>query len=79
MYYNARVALGTPNEDSGATIKDAIKTAAQYGAPKAELWPYIPSKFTQKPPASVYDVADDFQIVTYAKLNNRYLNQLKAC
>jgi C1A family cysteine protease len=47
IYYNERVIEGTVNTDSGAMIRDGIKSVATQGdAPEAD-WPYDITKFTQ--------------------------------
>ena len=55
IYYNARVLLGTVNYDSGATIRDGIKTIVKQGACKEEIWPYVISKYRCKPPSQCYE------------------------
>src|ERR1700758_4793922 len=54
IYYNERMIEGTVNTDSGAMIRDGMKSVAADGdAPETE-WPYDITKFTDKPPANVY-------------------------
>jgi len=52
-YYWARKLEGSVNSDSGATIRDIVKTFAQNGMAKETLWPYVISKYRTKPPATV--------------------------
>ncbi|HEU5216556.1 MAG TPA: hypothetical protein VFU30_13560, partial [Gaiellaceae bacterium] len=40
IYYNERVMEGTVDQDSGAEIRDGIKSVAQLGAPPETDWPY---------------------------------------
>src|SRR4051794_39043583 len=40
IYYNERVIMGTVDEDSGAMIRDGIKSVAKQGAAQEALWPY---------------------------------------
>src|SRR5437016_1662663 len=54
IYYNERVMEGTVDEDSGAMLRDGIKTVAKQGAPHEPLWPYVISKFRSKPSAKAY-------------------------
>lgn len=49
IYYYERVILGTVNYDSGAYIRDGIKSVNRNGSPLESLWPYIISKFTVQP------------------------------
>ncbi len=68
IYYNERVMEGTVTEDSGAEIRDGIKSVAQLGAPPENLWPYDITKFAQKPTAKVYAQAKKHQAVRYARV-----------
>jgi hypothetical protein len=53
IYYNERVIENTVDEDSGAMIRDGIKTVAEEGGPHETLWPHNISKFKTKPSAAV--------------------------
>jgi C1A family cysteine protease len=76
VYYDARVILGTPNEDSGAQIRDGIKVAVNTGAAPESLWPYDIDRFTWKPPQSVYDAAKRFTAIQYARIGQT-VSQIK--
>ena len=54
IYYNERVIEGTVSSDSGAQIRDGIKTVASQGVCPEPDWPYDITKFTQKPPANAW-------------------------
>lgn len=56
QYYWTRVVMGTVNSDSGASIRDTFKTMNKQGAAVEALWPYLVSKFKEKPNAAT--VAD---------------------
>ena len=49
IYYYERLLLGTVNYDSGAYIRDGIKSVNRYGASLERLWPYLINKFRQQP------------------------------
>lgn len=49
IYYYTRLAEGTPTEDSGASIRDTIKTLNKYGACSESNWPYNVAKFAVEP------------------------------
>lgn len=51
IYYFERLLLGTVNYDSGAYIRDGIKSVYKYGSPLEKLWPYNIGKFRQRPVA----------------------------
>lgn len=85
IYYNERVLLGTVNEDSGAMLRDGIKSVVKQGVCPEDLpgrvpheWPYVVSRFTEKPPAACYAEALNHQVVSYRRLPQT-LNQLKGC
>jgi C1A family cysteine protease len=69
VYYNERVIEGTVNTDSGAMIRDGIKTLAKQGVCSETNWPYNIANFTKKPPKGCYQEGDKHQIVSYARLN----------
>lgn len=68
IYYNERLMQGTLSHDSGAEIRDGIKSVAQLGAPAETLWPYVTSKFASKPPANVYKEARKHVALRYARV-----------
>jgi C1A family cysteine protease len=78
IYYNERVMEGTVNSDSGAMIRDGIKSVGKKGAPPEPDWPYVISKFKKKPPASVYRKALRYKVVLYQRLVQN-LNQMRGC
>lgn len=55
IYYNTRLIQNTVSEDSGATLRDAIKSVHVYGSCREQTWPYDVSKFKRKPLKSAYD------------------------
>src|ERR1700747_2514934 len=54
IYYNERVMENTVNSDSGAAIRDGIKSVNKQGVCPETEWPYDIAKFTKKPPAACY-------------------------
>jgi C1A family cysteine protease len=49
IYYNERVMENTVNEDSGAMIRDGIKSVAKQGSCPEKMWPYDPTPFPPNP------------------------------
>lgn len=68
IYYNERAMEGTINSDSGAMIRDGIKSVAQQGACSEYEWPYNISKFAEKPSANAYRLATRFKALRYERL-----------
>ncbi len=77
IYFNERVLENSVEEDSGAYIRDGIKTVNKKGVCSETSWPYITSKFTDEPPASCYTEAKKNKSVSYQRLYT--LDQMKAC
>lgn len=69
IYYNERAMEGTVSQDSGAEIRDGIKSVAQLGAPPETFWPYDISKFSRKPPAKAYTEAKKHEALRYARVS----------
>lgn len=78
IYYNERVIEGTVDFDSGAQLRDGIKTVASQGVCPESEWPYDIAKFTQKPPAKAYKDAVTDRAISYQSLVQD-LNQMKGC
>jgi C1A family cysteine protease len=69
VYYNEREMEGTVNQDSGAMIRDGIKSINAQGVCKEiPTWPYDISQFTVKPSKQAYTEAMLHQSLKYAKV-----------
>ncbi len=79
QYYNSRLLMGQQyvTQDSGATIRDAVKALAQFGMARESDWPYTISKFTQQPPQAAYDFGRQHEAVEYVAVSND-VEQVKA-
>lgn len=75
IYYNARYMRGTTKIDSGASIRDGIKTLVKLGDCLEKYWPYDIDKFTLKPTKKAYQNALNYQILRYYRLTN--IKQMK--
>jgi C1A family cysteine protease len=84
IYYNERVIEHSVEQDSGAMIRDGIKSVASEGACPEKLWPYDPKPFpgntrlTKRPSARCYQEALKHTAVQYERVP-RVLAQMKAC
>src|SRR2546430_11530119 len=54
IYYNERKIEGTVPSDSGAMIRDGIKSVASDGVCPEPEWPYVIAKFATRPTAKCY-------------------------
>ncbi|MDQ1395245.1 MAG: hypothetical protein QOG64_504 [Acidimicrobiaceae bacterium] len=78
IYYNERAMEGTVASDSGAQIRDGIKSVGQLGACHEKLWPYDIAKFANKPTKRAYTDAARHTAISYQRVS-RDLNQMKGC
>ena len=78
IYYNEREIEGTVASDSGAQIRDGVKSVNQQGAPPETDWPYDITKFADKPPQPAFDDATKHEAILYQRLTQT-LDQLKGC
>jgi len=78
IYYNERVIEHTVDSDSGAMIRDGIKSVSKQGDAPEKEWPYDISKFTVKPSAHVYSDAKKHRAVQYQRVAQS-LTQMKGC
>ena len=78
IYYNERVIEHTVDSDSGAQIRDGIKSVAKQGDCPETEWPYVIAKFKTKPAARCYADALQYRVVLYQRLVP-VLSQLKGC
>ena len=70
VYYNAREMEGTVELDSGAAVRDGIKSTATHGVCNEDLWPYSIEHFRLKPSAPCYEAAKKERAVTYSRLGS---------
>ena len=70
IYYFERVMLGTVNYDSGAYIRDGIKSVYNYGTSLERLWPYVISKFRQRPVAEALTDGARRKVTRYERVTN---------
>lgn len=79
IYYNERVKEHTVNSDAGAAIRDGVKSVNKQGACAEIEWPYDITQFTVRPPEQCYEDAFSHRTLSYKRLNNQSLSQLKGC
>ena len=73
IYYNTRVIEGTVEWDSGASIRNAIKSINVNGACHEKEWPYDIRHFAEPPSDEAVLAAKDHQALEYARVpQDRY-------
>ncbi len=81
IYYNERVIEGTVSTDSGAQIRDGVKSVNKLGVCTEVVWPYSdqdPGPFQQDPPAAAFDQALTHTISSYKRVPQS-LQGMKSC
>jgi C1A family cysteine protease len=78
IYYNERLIEGTVKSDSGAMIRDGIKTVAKQGVCSEELWKYDIAEFAVKPPQRCYRAALDNRVLSYQRVPQTLIS-VKGC
>lgn len=78
IYYNERAIEGTVASDSGAQIRDGIKSVNTQGACNENEWPYDIAQFAQQPSQQCYTDALSFTAVSYYSVDQDLI-QMKTC
>ena len=78
LYYNTRKREGNQSEDSGASIRETVKSMNRKGVCNEYDWPYLESRCNEKPPQSCYDAAVGNNLCKYERLDHN-IDQFRAC
>lgn len=85
IYYNERAIEHSIGSDSGAQIRDGMKSIAKQGVCREDpTWPYDAEPFppnkllTKKPSAAAYQEAMKYQAIQYQRVP-QVLSQMKGC
>jgi C1A family cysteine protease len=78
IYYNEREMEGTVGEDSGAMIRDGIKSVNKLGTCHEDTWKYDIGRFTEKPDDVSYTEALEHQATGYRRVAPD-LPQMQGC
>jgi len=78
IYYNERAMENSVDSDSGAQIRDGIKSIANQGDCPETEWPYDIARFTVQPDRQCYRDAIHYKAVQYQRVP-QLLNQMKGC
>lgn len=68
LYWDSRALEETTASDSGAEIRDVVKTLSNRGVGHEELWQYDITRFDQQPPQEVYDDAVQYRALKYERV-----------
>jgi C1A family cysteine protease len=78
IYYNERSIEGTIDSDSGASLRDGVKSVAKQGACSEDNWPYDIERFRQMPPKPCYAEGKKNQAILYLSVSQSPA-QMKGC
>ncbi|HXX43012.1 MAG TPA: C1 family peptidase [Chthoniobacterales bacterium] len=68
VYYNERAIEGTVDQDSGANIRDGVKSLAKQGVCPEKEWPYRIAAFAKRPSIACYKDAKKHEITSYHRI-----------
>ena len=77
IYYNERAIEHTVSVDSGASLRDGIKTLAKQGVCLESGWPYVVARFAVRPSAKCYRDARKNQITSYHRILT--VDEMRTC
>ncbi len=77
VYYNERAIEHSTGSDSGAALRDGIKSLAKLGVCRESHWPYRAAKVLAKPTKPCYAEAAAHRISSYQRL--RTVDEMRAC
>jgi C1A family cysteine protease len=78
IYYNERVMERSVGQDAGAQIRDGMKSVNHVGACPETDWPYVITKFAQKPSTRAFKDAPLGKALSYQRVVQT-LDQMKGC
>jgi C1A family cysteine protease len=78
-YYATRKAVDPVLTDSGATVRDALKSAARDGVSMERVWPYVIEKYNEHPPEEAWNIAEKHQALEYLRINDYDKNEWLNC
>ena len=78
IYYNERAIEHTVDSDSGAQIRDGIKSVGKQGVCPETEWPYNTAVFAEKPPRQCYTDSMKARALSYARIPAN-LNSMLQC
>ena len=78
IYYNERVMEGTVASDSGAQIRDGIKSVGNQGACPETEWAYDITQFAVQPSPQCYVDAKQHRAIAYQRVV-RTIQQMQGC
>lgn len=72
IYYGERAREGTISSDAGAAISDGVTVIQHQGVPDEKYWPYVVSRFTQRPSASAFSQALKHRVLSAGRVRGTH-------
>ena len=69
IYYNERKMEENIDNDSGASIRDGIKSINKFGVCSEDEWPYDIGVYTEEPPVECYEDANNHKSLKYQRVS----------
>ena len=79
IYGQARQMEGDFGQDNGATVRDAIKSIAQFGVPPETLFPYGPATLFAVPTPNIFTAAKQHPAIQYLSIDNSQAGEMIGC
>jgi Cysteine protease len=76
IYYNTRFIQGNTTSDNGASLRDSMKSLVVGGACDEKIWPYVTTKFRNRPDEVCYKQGDLNKALQYISVKQD-MTQLK--
>ncbi len=70
IYFNEREIEGTVSQDSGAQLRDGVKSLNKLGVCHENLWPYKTDRIFEKPSAAAYTDGLGHKIESYERITS---------
>ena len=78
-YYATRLAAKLEDQDSGATVKEVLKSTVRDGVAMERVWPYDYQKFLERPPEEAWIDAEKHQALEYLWVSDFDKNEWLNC
>lgn len=69
-YWWARAYQGWQGQDTGSYLRDGVKALGEFGNPLETTWPYVISKFTERPSQAAHQSGAEHQAIRYIAVPN---------
>jgi C1A family cysteine protease len=78
-YGQSRLMEGNFNQDSGATVRDALKSIAKFGVPPESMFSYGPSTLFALPTRDIFSAALIHPAIEYLSIDNSQAAEMIGC